>query len=155
MLNKNTKGREAIALVKDAIEFCDKVPIVYDDQRVKDKSSNTNNKTQRIEKTAENNSQQQQQDQEQLVESNTLDNISIETNMNVVRSTQTTLEASNTTGSEYLPQFTELQKKQLDEQLRNVCNLYSYFFLQSKTVLNSFLFCYDYLSTFNYLHKHV
>jgi hypothetical protein len=89
--------KEAIALVKDAIEFCDNIPIVYEDQRTRDK---------------------------QPIKSNT----SVEKNNNNKSPIQTTeiqpnviVEAPITNlNSEYIPQFTELQRKQLDEQLRNV-----------------------------------
>jgi hypothetical protein len=90
--------KEAIALVKDAIEFCDNIPIVYEDQRTRDKQPIKSNTS--VEK---NNNNYKSPIQTTEIQPNIMVEAPI-TNLN----------------SEYIPQFTELQRKQLDEQLRNV-----------------------------------
>ncbi len=138
------KGREAIALVKDAMEFCDKVPIVYEDHRVKEKEKSLINKNQKNDKPSDINN----------FECSTTSSLSNIVSIDTTNSTMN-LKANSISNTsltlEYIPQFTELQKKQLDEQLRNVGIL----LVSNKTYLSlkfSYLFI---LSMFNYLHKRV
>jgi len=132
-------------LVKDAIEFCDGVPIVYEDYRSKSKL-----KSNRKSHENEANTSTKLSDQSSI-------NTSLNLNINDSSSTTTTNEeksitddddepnkeqnnqtknvkelenkkssnidsqlGENENDKEFVPQFTDFQRKQLDEQLRNV-----------------------------------
>lgn len=97
-------GRETIELVKDAIEFCDNVPIVYEDQRVKDKTAAI--KVNSDKPAAE-----------------TTKTYSINNEPILV---DPVVETTSNISTDLVLQFTDLQRKQLDEQLRTV----SYFLVK-------------------------
>lgn len=90
-------GREAILLVKDAIEFCEN-SVPFNDQRPQ--------KTE-ISKVTD---QEYQTAPEQLKQQIPIKEII----------PSDTLQVLSDNSVEYVPQFTDSQRKQLDEQLRNV-----------------------------------
>ncbi len=137
--------KEAVALVKDAIEFCDGVPIVYEDYRSKikqkpsrksheneantsirlsDQSSINNSSSLNIndssststtneEKSAEGEEDEPQREQNKLSShAKKLDR------KNIIDHTSKFVEKESE--KEFVPQFTDFQRKQLEEQLRNV-----------------------------------
>lgn len=96
--------KEAVELVKDAIEICDGAPIVYEDQRnSKVKSAITIKKLNTEKRTK--------------ILMNRVNRLTGSMQPKPVRSTK---KVDTTAKNDYVPEFTEFQKKQLDEQLRNV-----------------------------------
>ena len=91
------------------MEFCDQVPIVYEDQRVKEKSLINKN---------------QKNDINNLECSTIISNINSMETINGLINLKTSNISNTTLTIEYIPEFTKLQKKQLDEQLRNVATLF-------------------------------
>lgn len=141
-------------MVKDAIEFCDGVPIVYEDYRSKTKQKPTrksldneaNTPTRASDQSSINNSSnlninesssttttneeksitdddddpQREQNKQSLNTQECDNNSSVNDNSQLV-------EKAN--GNEFVPQFTDLQRKQLDEQLRNVISETKFIYL--------------------------
>lgn len=97
--------KEAVELVKDAIEICDGAPIVYEDKRhSKIKSSITIKKL-----TTENRTK---------ILMNRASKLGASIEPKITCGAKKDLNISSK--SEFVPEFSEFQRKQLDEQLRNV-----------------------------------
>lgn len=120
-INFNFVGREAILLVKDAIEFCE--------------PGENRNKTPAVQIEPASSKMPQKQ-----IENNVIQSVEI-SRMTPVVETGNPTEILASTSEEFVPQFTDVQRQQLDEQLRCVSDFLSYF--RYIYVLNNFYFIFS------------
>jgi hypothetical protein len=128
-------GREAVELVRDAFEFCDGTSFIFDDGRSSNKVTKSSNQEKASSSVRSSISQLIDQQTKSSINSNRnvsfadqqpkLNTIKETTNFDIDKSIiydDVSAPALNAAISyqDYVPKFTEIQRKQLDEQLRNV-----------------------------------